>query len=136
MKGDSVDAVPAKAPVSLQLNDLRKCIPAEAFEKSLLRSIWFMLFDYAIWFGLTYAMWNLCNSPLWETLPLWQKAIPTFFFWNISGFFMWGIFVVGHDCGHGTFSNFEMVNDILGHIMHGSILVPYYPWQVCYNSPL
>lgn len=126
------DIIPAakKAPISLQLNDLRGCIPAEAFEKSLLRSVWFMLFDYSMWFGAVYGMVHFTASSMWTTLPLWQKAIATLVFWNIAGFFMWGIFVVGHDCGHGTFSNFEMVNDILGHVMHGSICVPFYPWQV------
>jgi len=124
----------AKKPlVSLQLNDLRKCIPQEAFQKSIFKSMWFLLFDYAMWFGITYAMTQLCASPFWALMPSWQQAIATFFFWNIAGFFMWGIFVVGHDCGHGTFSDFEMVNDILGHICHGSILVPYYPWQLSHR---
>ena len=43
------------------------------------------------------------------------------------------IFVVGHDCGHGNFSESETLNDIIGHITHGSILVPYYPWQLSHR---
>ena len=89
----------SKEKKTLQLNDLRKCIPPEAFQKSIFKSIWYMLFDYAVWFGVTYAMTQLCASPIWSAMPFWQQAVVTFFFWNISGFFMWGIFVVGHDCG-------------------------------------
>ena len=123
-------SVSSKAPVSLQLADLRKCIPEKAFEKSIVRSVWYMIFDYAIWFGACYAMMKFVETPTWDGLEFWQRAIVTVAYWNVAGFFMWCIFVVGHDCGHGTFSNFQMVNDILGHITHGSILVPYYPWQV------
>lgn len=45
-----------------------------------------------------------------------------------AGFFQWGVFVVGHDCGHGSFSEYKEVNFFCGLILHGSILVPFTPW--------
>jgi len=121
------------ASKALDLNQLRKCIPEECFKKSILRSSWYMFFDYAMWFGSVFALITLKSSSLWETMPQWQQILATVIYWQVSGFFMWCIFVVGHDCGHGTFSDYEWLNDIIGHITHGSILVPYWPWQLSHR---
>ena len=43
------------------------------------------------------------------------------------------IFVIGHDCGHTTFSKYKLVNDIFGHITHSSLLVPFYTWQLTHR---
>lgn len=92
-----------------------------------------MLFDYAVWFGATYAIYYTSQNGTFQALPQYQQYLATFAFWNIAGFFMWCIFVVGHDCGHGTFSDSELLNDIVGHFTHGSILVPFYPWQLSHR---
>lgn len=120
-------------PPALQLHNLKKAIPEEAFVKSLPRSLFYLFFDYTVWLGSTYLMYNLVNSDKWDSLEFYQQALITLVFWNIAGFFMWGIFVVGHDCGHTTFSNNELLNDIIGHICHGSIMVPYYPWRLSHH---
>jgi fatty acid desaturase len=89
-----------------------------------------MIVDYSFWIGSVLLMISFCNSASWNQLEFWQRWIATLLFWNFAGFFMWCIFVVGHDCGHTTFSDYKVLNDIIGHFTHGSILVPYHPWQV------
>ena len=119
---------------ALQLNNLRKEIPEEAFKKSVWKGIYYMLVDYAMWAASVYAIYSLTHSDTWATMPYWQQATASVIFWNVSGFLMWCIFITGHDCGHGTFADSELVNDIFGHISHGSIMVPFYSWQVTSSS--
>jgi len=107
-------------------------MPNEIFEKSLFKSLSYMFFDYLI-IGISFGLfYSLVKSPLWTAttvaasvassisvsggffMPLWLKALATILYANITGFFMWSIFVVGHDCGHTTFSNNKMLNDIIG----------------------
>ena len=120
------------SPLGLKftLSDLRNAIPAVAFEKDVWKSIFYMGFDYSMWGGSLFAIYTLVNSTVWATLPFIVQMAASLLYWNVAGFFMWCIFVVGHDCGHTTFSNNKLLNDILGHITHGSLLVPFYPWQV------
>jgi omega-3 fatty acid desaturase (delta-15 desaturase) len=123
----------SKAQAALQLNTMRNAIPKEAFVKNVFRSFWFFFFDYAMWFGATYLMFTFSNSETWATLPQWQQYAINTAYLNWVGFFMWCIFVVGHDCGHSTFSEYEWLNDIVGHITHSSITVPFYPWQLSHR---
>ena len=129
----SILADKKKCEEVLNLTNMRKAIPKEAFEKSVVKSFYHFFFDYAMWFGSIYTLYYLNDSGIMATLPQWQQYTATFILWQIAGFFMWGIFVVGHDCGHGTFSDIWQLNDFIGHICHGSILVPYYPWQLSHR---
>jgi omega-3 fatty acid desaturase (delta-15 desaturase) len=117
----------------LKLNDIRKALPPDVFVKSLSKSLFYLAFDAAICLSALYAMHTVVNTSYWESVPLVAKALCWLVYWNVVGFFMWCLFVVGHDCGHGTFSDYEWLNDVIGHITHGALLVPYYPWQLTHR---
>jgi hypothetical protein len=53
-------------------------------------------------------------------------------YWLVQGTMMWAVFVVGHDCGHGSFSDSRTLNDAVGHLLHSLILVPYHGWRLRY----
>nr|CAD1841924.1 unnamed protein product [Ananas comosus var. bracteatus] len=46
----------------------------------------------------------------------------------------WALFVLGHDCGHGSFSNNPKLNSVVGHLLHSSILVPYHGWRISHRT--
>ena len=53
--------------------------------------------------------------------------------WSFYAFWMGtiltGPWVLAHECGHGAFSPSQDFNDVIGFIVHHSLLVPYYAWQ-------
>ena len=39
-----------------------------------------------------------------------------------------GVWVIAHECGHGGFSKWQVVNDAVGLVLHSCLLVPYFSW--------
>merc|ERR1719162_2621664 len=61
-----------------------------------------------------------------------------FFFWGthalIQGSLLTGIWVVGHECGHGAFSESATMNDTVGFVTHTLLLVPFFAWQFTHGK--
>lgn len=108
------------------LKTYNEAIPSQCFEKSLPKSIFYWLLDTAVVVGLM-VLYSLYFQRTQEKLTL-QFASVTAAYWFVTGLFMWSLFVVGHDCGHGSFSESTFVNSVFGHLAHGLILVPFWPW--------
>lgn len=45
-----------------------------------------------------------------------------------------GLWVLGHECGHGAFGRTKLQNDSIGFIVHSMLLVPYFSWQYSHNK--
>ncbi|RIA90518.1 omega-3 fatty acid desaturase [Glomus cerebriforme] len=111
--------------------EIRKSIPSKYFNPSIKKSLQYVAWDLMIvsMLFLTYYQLNSINFiPLiiknFILLPLYTFAQGTIF---------WAIFVLGHDCGHGSFSRYPLLNDITGTFLHTLILVPYTTWKLSHR---
>ncbi|KAI6206811.1 hypothetical protein M3Y94_00956400 [Aphelenchoides besseyi] len=107
-------------PVLPTYEQLRNAIPPQCFEKSLPTSLAYLIWDYAVIAGLYFALPTIEKYLGWPGLLVW---------YYVTGMFMSSLFIIGHDCGHTTFSNYTWVNDLCGHLAHAPIMAPYWPWQ-------
>ncbi|CZS98197.1 related to oleate delta-12 desaturase [Rhynchosporium graminicola] len=47
---------------------------------------------------------------------------------------MTGLWVLGHECGHGAFSTSDALNDVVGYVLHSALLVPYFSWKISHRK--
>ena len=118
----AVDSTPPSKALPFTLQDLKASIPADCFEPSVWRSLSYFFFDLGVIAAL-YAVAHLIDA--WWFFP---------FFWLAQGTMFWALFVVGHDCGHGSFSRQKWLNSLIGHLSHTPILVPYHGWRISHRT--
>ena len=104
------------------LQEVKDAIPAECFERSTWRSLSYFFLDVGIITGL-YFIADAIDS--WIVWPI---------FWLVQGTMFWALFVVGHDCGHGSFSKYKWLNNLIGHLSHTPILVPFHGWRISHRT--
>lgn len=126
--GDVVDAkkhqqnFDPSAPPPFKIAEIRAAIPKHCWVKNPLISLGYVLRDLFIVIALIAAAIHFNNWIFW---PI---------YWISQGTMFWALFVLGHDCGHGSFSDSSLVNNFVGHILHSSILVPYHGWRISHKT--
>lgn len=83
------------------------------------RSVWQIINSIAPYLGLMVAMYFTLDISYWLTLLL---AIP-------AAGFMVRIFIIFHDCGHGSFFKSKKANDFWGNITGILTFTPYLQWR-------
>jgi len=53
---------------------------------------------------------------------------------TVQGFVGTGIWILAHECGHGAFSDYRLVNDFAGWVMHSFLFVPYHSWRITHSK--
>lgn len=123
------------------LKEIRDAIPPELFVRSTKQSLMYLMRDLAmaaIVFSLGLRIDDLFNAPIvqaWLTgvgasicrLSAWVA------YWWFQGLIVTGIWVLGHECGHGAFSDYRIVNDVLGFVIHTLLWTPYFSWKISHH---
>lgn len=110
------------AALPFTLQDLKAAIPDNCFKPSIWKSLAYFFLDISL-IAILYAIAHTLDS--WLFFPV---------FWLIQGTMFWALFVVGHDCGHGSFSQLKWLNNLVGHLSHIPLLVPYHGWRISHRT--
>src|SRR5271169_3633872 len=85
----------------------------------LWRSVWQIVDTLVPYAALWYLMYRSLSVSYWITLPLVVLA---------AGLLV-RVFIIHHDCGHGSFFKSQKANDIWGFITGVLTFTPYYLWR-------
>ncbi|KAK4485391.1 hypothetical protein RD792_008030 [Penstemon davidsonii] len=110
------------------LGEIKKAIPPHCFQKSILRSSFYLLRDLAVVFIFYYIATNYIEI---LPKPLCYVAWPLY--WACQGCVLFGVWVIGHECGHHAFSDYQWLDDTLGLILHSALLTPYFSWKISHR---
>jgi len=109
------------------LLEIKKSIPSECFRSTISKSFQYVALDVFLVVSTFLIMRAISDIPI-VSLVMWP------IYWFFQGTFFWAIFVLGHDCGHGSFSRYVFLNDFVGTLLHSFILVPYHFWRISHKS--
>nr|ATV93531.1 omega-3 desaturase-like 1 [Adineta vaga] len=126
-KHDDEQQIDSKSPHRLPtLSEIKVKIPAHCFRPTVAQSMSYVVKDIVYVATTFLVMWQIQNRFQYGFLlfPL---------YWYIQGTLYTSLFVLGHDCGHSSFSFYPLLNDIVGTILHTWILAPYYTWKLTHN---
>jgi len=96
-----------------------KQIVAKYQEPSTGRALWQIVNTFLPYALIWYLMYRSLAVSWWLTVPL---AV-------IAGLFLVRIFIIFHDCGHGSYFRSRRANDVVGFIAGVLTFTPYYHWR-------
>ena len=113
---NDLNAVPAKLPAG---NATWKAIVLKYQDPSVWRALW-QIINTVVPYGVLWYLMYLCLAvSWWLVVPL---AI-------LAGGFLVRVFIIFHDCGHGSYFKSRAANDAVGFITGILTFTPYYHWR-------
>ncbi|TFK32082.1 fatty acid desaturase-domain-containing protein [Crucibulum laeve] len=137
----SEDDLPEYTPMPWSLQEIRAAIPTRLFVRNTTRGIEYLARDIFLasvaWYLATHIDANLKQSSVQYRITFLGAEICRWTLWCIywwfQGLIFTGIWVIGHECGHGAFSNHKIINDTIGFITHTFLWTPYFSWKISHH---
>jgi omega-6 fatty acid desaturase (delta-12 desaturase) len=114
------------------IKDIRDAIPAHCFKRSALRGYGYIIRDIICLSTTFYVFHNYVTPETIPSMPV--RAALWGLYTVLQGFFGTGLWVIAHECGHGAFSDSKFINNFTGWVLHSSLLVPYFSWQLSHSA--
>ncbi|KAF8901964.1 linoleoyl phosphatidylcholine delta-12 acetylenase [Mucidula mucida] len=121
--------LPVFQPLPYSLAKIREAIPPEFFVRNTA-------------LGCSYLARDLVIATFLCTVATYIRALPAnvvlrgaawVTYWYFQGLTFTGIWVIGHECGHGAFSPYSWVNDTIGYITHTVLWTPFFSWRISHH---
>lgn len=109
------------APDPQTLRDVLRVLPKDAMEQ---RPVFALFTAARVWTTALVLFYLLTISP-WYLMPV---------LWVILGTAAAGLFALGHDCAHQSFSRSRLLNEIVGTISMAPMFFPYHSWELTHNN--
>ncbi|ETW77100.1 hypothetical protein HETIRDRAFT_441690 [Heterobasidion irregulare TC 32-1] len=132
------DFVPPKATLA----EIHAAVPKHLYKKSTLKAFYYTARDVAC--AYVFYRLGLQIEPLAQRLAA-DYAVPYAaaqavkwalwaLYWHWQGVALAGWWCLGHEAGHGSLSDYSVVNHVLGYGLHTFLLVPYYSWRSTHHA--
>lgn len=116
-------------PVFPDIKTIKDAIPAHCFQPSLVTSYYYVFRDLTMVSALVWAALTFIPSIPDPYLRVTAWMVYGF----VQGLICTGIWILGHECGHGAFSLHNKVNNITGWALHSFLLVPFFSWKFSHH---
>lgn len=124
---NTLQRVPHTKP-PFTLSQIKKAIPPHCFQRSLIRSFSSVVYDLSLAFLFYYIA-----TSYFQILPYPLSYFAWPIYWAFQGCILTGVWVIAHECGHHAFSDYQWLDDIVGLILHSSLMVPYFSWKISHR---
>ncbi|KAL8456378.1 hypothetical protein ACS0TY_033721 [Phlomoides rotata] len=122
-KSDVLQRVPHTKP-PFTLGEVKKAIPPHCFQRSIPRSLSYVVYDLTI-----AALFYYVATNYFHLLPHPLSYLAWPLYWYCQGCVLTGVWVIAHECGHHAFSDYQWLDDTVGLILHSFLMVPYFSWK-------
>ncbi|KAF8633792.1 hypothetical protein AX15_001262 [Amanita polypyramis BW_CC] len=137
----SEEDLPPFVPFNWSLRQIRDAIPSRLFTKDTRRGLLYFARDLSMaafaWKAITHTELYLTSE---EVRQKWSPFIAEFarwamwfVYWWFQGLIFTGLWVIGHECGHGAFSDYKFINDLIGFTTHTVLWTPYFSWKISHH---
>ncbi|KAK7689099.1 hypothetical protein QCA50_007790 [Cerrena zonata] len=137
----SEDDLPEFTPMPWSLQEIRAAIPVHLFERDTTRGLLYLSRDLL----MAATAWKLATfidpffqgpsvrAQLGPFLAETARWLSWSVYWWFQGLIFTGIWVIGHECGHGAFSPSRTVCEIVGFVTHSVLWTPYFSWKISHH---
>ncbi|KAI0643882.1 linoleoyl phosphatidylcholine delta-12 acetylenase [Trametes meyenii] len=137
----SEDGLPEFSPMTWKLQEIRAAIPARLFVRDTRRGLAWLVVDLIMvaccWKAALYIDPTFRSRAAAQYLSVPGAEVARWacwaVYWWFQGLIFTGIWVIGHECGHGAFSASQQVCNVVGFITHTALWTPYFSWKISHH---